>query len=136
MLGFRPRMKTPRLTVAAGVLLVSGLGAGGLGCSGPFEYAVPLEEPDPGTVTSVSAAQDDTPECLPEGTEIPEATDGEAVAACCAGLERADAFKGSVLRLDACEPDPTGHAFCIKCGDGRCGIGENTCTCPADCTWP
>jgi hypothetical protein len=26
-----------------------------------------------------------------------------------------------------------GTALCTKCGDGKCGTGENVCNCPKDC---
>ena len=36
--------------------------------------------------------------------------------------------------LDECAPLDCGIYFmCTACGDGECGVGENFCTCPADC---
>jgi hypothetical protein len=108
-----------------------------LGCSAPYEYTQPPLDPDDGrTPLPGPTAQPDTPECLQEGTEIlPDAGAGPALE-CCPGLERVEVYRGSILRLDTCEPEGGGHAFCIRCGDGRCGVGENTCSCEADCRWP
>lgn len=108
----------------------------GLGCSPSYEYATPLSDPDAVTPRPARVAQNDTPECLPEGAKLVAAGDAGPPPQCCAGLTRAEAYKGSILRLDVCEPDDGGHAFCIRCGDGRCGVGENICTCKADCSWP
>jgi hypothetical protein len=108
-----------------------------LGCSGSYEYAHPPVEPDDGaTSPPATTAHPDTHECLPEGAEIPSGTDASASPPCCSGLTRAEVYRGSILRLDTCEPEGDGHAFCIRCGDGRCGVGENTCSCEADCRWP
>lgn len=105
------------------------------GCSGPGEYT-PLVEPEGTAAPPQTAAQTDTPSCLPEGTEIAGDADAGAAPPCCDGLTKALVCKGSILRLDECEPEGNGHAFCIRCGDGKCGVGENTCTCEADCRWP
>ncbi|MEZ4294967.1 MAG: hypothetical protein R3B70_08310 [Polyangiaceae bacterium] len=115
--------------VPLGVLLVVA------GCSGPYEVRPRASDPDPpGATPPGTAAQIDTPDCLPEGTEIPAGV--EDPAPCCEGLERADVFKGSILRFDECIAEGDGHAFCIRCGDGHCGVGESTCNCEADCRWP
>jgi hypothetical protein len=86
---------------------------------GPIEPSVPP-----------SAAPRDAP-CAAAG-EAPSVVDGGAPA-CCAGLEPLRVFKGSVLRLDECVPEPGGAAVCGRCGDGRCGVGETACNCPSDC---
>lgn len=108
-----------------------------LGCSGPHKYTQPPPEPEDGvTALPATTAQTDTPECLSEGTEIKPGADAGTAPPCCPGLTRVEAYRGSILRLDTCEPEENGHAFCIRCGDGRCGVGENTCSCEADCRWP
>lgn len=106
-----------------------------VGCSPAAEYT-PLVEPDDTARPPDGTARSDTPACLPEGSEIP-GNEGDATSpSCCAGLTKALVYKGSILRLDECEPEGNGHAFCIRCGDGKCGVGENTCACDADCRWP
>ena len=107
-----------------------------VGCSGPYEHMNPNVEPDDPATVSSSAAQLDTVECLPEGAEVVAGAGAAGGAECCAGLTRVGSFKGSILRLDKCDPAEDGHTFCIRCGDGRCGVGENLCTCEADCHWP
>ena len=108
-----------------------------LGCSGPYEYTHPPLEPDDGsTSVPVLTAQPDVPECYPEGTEIVTIDGARSGIECCPGLTRVGAYRSSILRLDTCEPEGGGHAFCIRCGDGRCGVGENTCSCEVDCRWP
>jgi hypothetical protein len=103
---------------------------------GPSEYTTPLLEPEGTARPSSTVAQPDTLACLPEGAEIPGGPDAGAAPPCCAGLTKADVYKGSILRLDECEREADGHAFCIRCGDGKCSVGENTCSCTADCRWP
>jgi hypothetical protein len=116
------------------------LGAAVLGaapaCSGPSEYTNPRLEPEPTASPPVSSALADSDSCVPEGKEITGAPDAGPSPPCCPGLTRVGTFKGSILRLDDCEPEGNGHAFCIKCGDGVCGIGENACSCAADCHLP
>lgn len=34
---------------------------------------------------------------------------------------------------DAAPPDNKGGFICAKCGNGKCGKGENVCNCPKDC---
>lgn len=121
------RMKLPRVGL---VLVVA------LGCSGPYGQMDPSAEPDDPATVSSSAAQIDTSECLPEGAEVVAGADTGPSRECCRGLTRVGSFKGSILRLDKCDPANDGHTFCIRCGDGRCGVGENLCTCEADCHWP
>jgi hypothetical protein len=106
------------------------------GCAGPYEVANPRPDPDDATARPRVPARDEARDCVREGVKIPPAADAGPPSVCCAGLTRAEAHKGSILRLDECELDPDGPAFCISCGDGRCGVGENTCNCRADCSWP
>ena len=101
-------------------LLLALLGA----CSAPPEYALPRPD-SPGAVAppppiAVSA-------CAGEG----EVLSGGAV--CCEGLSRVDFYKGSMIRLDDCQLEGQGRATCVRCGDSRCGKGENACNCPTDC---
>ena len=109
-----------------------------VGCSGPYEVMNPHPEPEdpatlPGPWGTAAAA-----ECAPEGPIATATGAGNAgpAAECCAGLTRVGTFKGSILRLDQCQPADDGRAFCVRCGDGKCGVGENFCTCKADCEWP
>lgn len=103
-------------------------------CSGP--EMMPHLEPEGTASPPLTAAHPDTPACLPEGTEIRGEADARPSAECCPGLTRSPVYKGSIARLDQCEQEGDGHAFCIRCGDGKCGVGENTCSCDADCHWP
>ena len=102
------------------LVLLAVLGA----CSSPPEYPIPV--PD-------SSAPVQPP---PASPPLACAGEGEVVsgdATCCAGLARADFYKGSMIRLDECEKEGKGRATCIRCGNARCGKGENACNCPADC---
>jgi hypothetical protein len=93
-------------------------------CSSPPEYPIPRADPPgiapPSTPTPALA-------CAGEGEVI------TAPSTCCEGLTRVDFYKGSMIRLDACELEGKGRATCVRCGNGRCGTGENACNCPADC---
>jgi hypothetical protein len=134
----REALSRPRSAPSPIALLTAALLAATLSCSGP-EYATPHPEPEGTILRPPWVAQPDTLGCLNEGSEIPASVAGADAGpppACCEGLTRVEVYKGSILRLDVCEPEGTGHAFCIRCGDGRCGVGENTCSCPADCHWP
>jgi len=68
-------------------------------------------------------------DCVGEGQD----ESGDAGPGCCQGLVRTPLYKGSILRLDECQRVPGDGYRCIRCGDGRCGVGENTCNCPAEC---
>ena len=49
---------------------------------------------------------------------------------CCDGLVRLDeAYPDG---NGGCQPEENAY-ICTRCGDGMCGLGENTCNCPADC---
>ncbi|MEP7125830.1 MAG: hypothetical protein ABJE95_33170 [Byssovorax sp.] len=97
-------------------------------CSSPPEYPTPRLDP-PGTA----------PPPTPPGSASPSlacASEGQVIAAdgsCCEGLARAAFYKGSMIRLDECELEGKGRSTCVRCGNGRCGTGENACNCPADC---
>jgi hypothetical protein len=78
---------------------------------------------------------------LPEYVDRPCATEGQTQdikqnVVCCAGLTPIS-ITGPADAADAgsCVPqnivDPT--RLCTHCGDGHCGIAENTCNCPDDC---
>jgi hypothetical protein len=110
---------SPTLALLLAGLFVS-LGA----CSSPPEYPIPRPDP-PGVAPPPTAAP--TLACAGEGQVIA----GPAI--CCEGLSRVDFYKGSMIRLDACELENKGRATCVRCGNGRCGPGENACNCPADC---
>lgn len=103
-------------------------------CSAPPVYMSHPPEPElplPALPASVTAPGD--PACSKEGEDVagPDAGPG-----CCAGFERAPVYKGSFLRLDECVLEGTGRAVCIRCGDGRCGLGETACNCAVDCHLP
>jgi hypothetical protein len=93
-------------------------------CSASPEYANPRPD-SPGIALPPAAPAASS--CAGEG----EVLSGEAV--CCEGLSRVDFYKGSMIRLDSCELEGKGRATCIRCGNARCGKGENACNCPADC---
>ncbi|MBK8257264.1 MAG: hypothetical protein IPK82_31895 [Polyangiaceae bacterium] len=104
-------------------------------CSGQYEYVPTISEPDPPGTAVATSAQAGAESCVAEAIEIAP-TGPEAARPCCAGLTRANVYKGSILRLDQCVPTDDGHAFCIRCGDGHCGVGESVCSCEIDCRWP
>ena len=89
----------------------------------------PAEQPLAAPVSVEDAGP--TP-CVPEGVEGSPAGAGLALP-CCGGLGRVLVYKWSLPRLDDCVVAGGGRYLCVKCGDGRCGIGENRCNCPADC---
>jgi hypothetical protein len=118
------------------LLILLGAAAAG-GCSATPEMQ---PRPDaPGDLVATVGAPDASPPnggCVDEAVEGVDPPQGEAPVApraCCAGLTRAPVYKGSILRLDECQVAPGGRFLCIRCGDGRCGKGENVCNCPADC---
>ena len=61
---------------------------------------------------------------------------------CCPGLTRIEAEKpvqallpGSPeTRMECRREGPPDIKICTACGDGRCGVGENRCNCPRDCS--
>ena len=93
-------------------------------CSSPPEYPIP--RPD-SSVAAPPPQASSSPACAAEG----EVVTGDA--SCCEGLGRVDFYKGSMIRLDSCELEGKGRATCVRCGNARCGKGENACNCPADC---
>ena len=93
-------------------------------CSASPEYANPRAD-SPGAVSPPPTALPSS--CAGEG----EVLSGEGT--CCEGLARVDFYKGSMIRLDSCELEGKGRATCVRCGNARCGKGENACNCPADC---
>jgi hypothetical protein len=97
-------------------------------CSGPH-YAEPRVDPPiaGGAPTSPPPSSGSATECTGEGEDVPSG------GRCCEGLAPAPVYKGSIIRLDECELEGRGRSTCIRCGDGRCGKGENTCNCPRDC---
>ena len=101
-------------------LLLAGLCA----CSSPPEYPIPRPDPPEAALPKATAP---SLACVREGEVI------AGPGSCCEGLSRVEFYKGSMIRLDACELEGKGRATCVRCGNGRCGIGENACNCPADC---
>jgi len=81
-------------------------------------------------------------QCLAQG----EVFEGKILCAtCCDGLEHTtplvpgDAYPPEVDQLeDGCDfgPEPPSVVVCIRCGDGVCGAGENSCNCAKDCPRP
>jgi hypothetical protein len=79
----------------------------------------------------------------PELVDHPCSTEGQtqdlkAFRVCCKGLTPiSTATSNDITTTDAgsCnvefELDPT--RICAQCGDGRCGVGENSCNCASDC---
>jgi hypothetical protein len=97
-------------------------------CSaGPETPVLPRPDP-PGTRLPPAARLPAEPACAEAGAVLT----GEAQR-CCDGLGAAPFYLGSVIRLDQCQLEGKGRSTCIRCGDGRCGQGENACNCPADC---
>jgi hypothetical protein len=95
------------------------------------------------------SAQGSACEPIPEGglgcVELGAIFDGknQPVQSCCAGLTAID-FHDSIATCDGgCAPEPShpqcssvlfpGTKVCTMCGDGTCGVGENSCNCPSDC---
>ncbi|MDY0061385.1 MAG: hypothetical protein RBU45_16370 [Myxococcota bacterium] len=67
-------------------------------------------------------------ECLPEGASRPVVPDALP---CCPGLAPIPCDQPD--EAGGCPAGCRGSAICARCGDGRCGRGENLCNCPADC---
>jgi hypothetical protein len=72
-----------------------------------------------------------TTECIKEGEMYNEYESPSAK--CCDGLtpklDTAVASDG-----ETCGPAECPCYVCVKCGDGECGLGENKCMCPEDCS--
>jgi hypothetical protein len=67
--------------------------------------------------------------CVGEGNNtiiVPGAAD------CCAQLTPIN--PRTVNSSGECNPPSTGASICTYCGNGVCGLGENKCNCPADCS--
>jgi len=117
------------------VILLAALAALLLISCGRSPPTTPARALDPDPVISPRPTPDGgAAACLPEGEEGPPP---EVVPQrpCCEGLGRVPIYKWSFVRVDECLAEKGGRYLCIKCGDGRCGIGENRCNCPADCRW-
>ena len=57
----------------------------------------------------------------------------QVVLDCCQGLKKISEGMG-VDTEGKCQQALDAGFVCAKCGDGRCGIGENKCNCPSDCS--
>ena len=117
------------------LILLGAVVAGG--CSATPEIQPRPDVPGDLVATPVGASDASPPNvgCLDVAEEGVD-PQGEAPVAprvCCEGLTRVPVYKGSILRLDECQIAPGGRFLCIRCGDGRCGKGENVCNCSADC---
>ncbi len=52
---------------------------------------------------------------------------------CCEGLTQVPNYAVAESNPLQCIATNDGSGVCTKCGDGKCGIGENVCNCPKDC---
>jgi hypothetical protein len=98
-----------------------------------------LESADGCTKTEPSVA------CVPAGGDLGggRPIPGSVSPSCCPGLQPR---WGRVLGTDVppsmnpqgeeCYGDLFTPYFCVACGDGICGPGENFCRCPEDCAQP
>ena len=68
-------------------------------------------------------------ECYMEGEVFNLLDDPNAI--CCHDLTQ---IKYSFLIDDQCIAPSCPCFVCTKCGNGSCGIGENQCNCPEDCS--
>ncbi|MAG08277.1 hypothetical protein CMO89_02295 [Candidatus Woesearchaeota archaeon] len=75
-------------------------------------------------------------ECVKEGEVFDKM--GRPDALCCEGLiKRGVAWPDEQIgRDDVCIATETWEQTCTNCGDGECGLGENWCICPEDCSTP
>ena len=83
--------------------------------------------------------------CVPAGGDLGggKPVPGSVPAQCCPGLQMRF---GRVLGTDVppslnpqgdeCFAEIFTPYFCVACGDGICGAGENFCRCPEDCSRP
>jgi hypothetical protein len=104
-------------------------------CAGPGDRVNPRPDramPLPPASALAAAGAPDLA-CHAEGEDF---WPGDAGGACCDGLAPALVYKGSMLRLDDCVPAGGDLHRCIRCGDDRCGVGEDSCNCPHDCHFP
>jgi hypothetical protein len=77
--------------------------------------------------------------CVTEGQKFSGKDPGRT---CCQGLTRLDTDQPAAApgqRIEGyapgCEPgEPPDSKICARCGNGRCGPGENRCNCMVDCT--
>jgi hypothetical protein len=66
--------------------------------------------------------------CVAEGGSVAVIPNAPA---CCAGLGKVPCDAPDAEgQCQSCD----GASVCVACGDGQCGLGENPCNCPADCT--
>ncbi len=73
--------------------------------------------------------------CIKEGKIFDKMEKPDAV--CCEGLTKLDmAWPVKQGRKEVCIATLTWEQTCTKCGDGKCGKGENWCICPEDCPPP
>ena len=74
--------------------------------------------------------------CIKEGKIFDKMEKPDAM--CCEGLTKLDMAwpDEQVGREDVCIATETWEQTCTKCGDGKCGKGENWCICPEDCPLP
>ncbi len=70
--------------------------------------------------------------CVEEGKEISTmpTSNGAPDEQCCEGLTQGGLF---TITNDQCYPIADA-VVCINCLNGECGLGENKCNCPPDCT--
>jgi len=117
-----------RWSVAAIAIWVYGCGSEprrSAAAAGAGDRATPTVERTPGV------------DCLAEGTGDTTSPFGHAAGAapamCCAGLTALDTYDAALMAAGRCILSKGGRFTCARCGDGRCGSGENWCNCARDC---
>ncbi|MBN2014299.1 MAG: hypothetical protein JW778_03885 [Candidatus Altiarchaeota archaeon] len=103
------------------------------GCSGTTttttEPTTTTTEPTSSTTTTPATTTTTTLfECVPEGDSYPIVP---GALSCCPGLT---AISCSTPDQNGTCTECVGAMICAYCGNGICGLGENICNCPQDCT--
>ena len=83
-------------------------------------------------LTSTSPGASDVA-CLREGEGDSALSRREVSRPCCPGLDRVRDHESSPTASGDCIPSKGGRETCVQCGDGRCGLGEDSCNCEKDC---
>jgi hypothetical protein len=66
--------------------------------------------------------------CSPEGSSA----SGLTATVCCPGLDAVSVYRQEGTQ---CVLDVTArYRLCVRCGNGNCGPGEDSCNCPRDCS--
>ena len=116
--------KSRILLVAIGILLLSILAIGG--------YVVYDRYFSTEDENDSNGQEEDDLDCAQEGVIFYLSDNKE----CCAGLtEVTNYFPSEKNGVRDCIAPTDGSIYCVNCGDGICGPGENWCRCPEDCEW-